>query len=226
MARKAVDRFSPFTSSDPLWCLANNDIVAVGRYYSAANSAKNLNLDEVRLIMHSDISYIISVYQDAQNKPSDFNYQKGKEAAEKALRLAKDVGQVGGCIYFAVDYDASHIKSDGSVTYNIEESSLKTNVLPFFEGAQDYMRDNYGFKLGVYGSYDVVRYIYSNVADVHYKWQTKSWSSGQRDQGAHIYQYEHEVTFSPCSSGNNNVGIVDLNELPETGLFGGWRWNV
>ncbi|XID90347.1 DUF1906 domain-containing protein [Paenibacillaceae bacterium WGS1546] len=216
MARNGigVDRATPFSSNEDvaLWCLANNGVRAVGRYYGTA--WKRLTASEVMLLAEHGLE-IWSVYQGSGNNYNYFSYNQGLSDAAAAETQATDAGQLTyGAIYFAVDYDAS-------------ATQLENNIKRYFEGVQYHFRNNASkkYKIGVYGSYRTVRYIYSNVTDVVYKWQTYAWSQGQIDAGAHIYQKENDTTFPPCNSGNNNIGIIDKNDLDDTnGLtsFGGW----
>ncbi|MBU5445605.1 MULTISPECIES: DUF1906 domain-containing protein [Paenibacillaceae] len=219
MARNAfgIDRAAPFGSSDSdaLWCLFNNGVRAVGRYYGT--SWKQLTAQEaLRLAQHG--LEIWTVYQLSNNKNEDFSYNKGYEAAKNAVSQAEDAGQPHySAIYFGVDYDA-------------QPTDLQNYVKPYFEGVQQYMRDlaNQGksnYKIGVYGGYNTIRYIYSNVPDVVFKWQTRSFSQGQVDSGAHIYQYDHDQPYTPCSSGSNNVGSIDKNDIDDSdgvASYGGW----
>lgn len=158
---------------------------------------------------------IWSVYQGVGNSYSYFSYNQGLSDAASAETQAQSAGQTtAAAIYFAVDYDAS-------------TTHLENNIKSYFEGVQYYFRNNaqYKYKIRVYGSYNTVRYIYNNVSDVLYKWQTYAWSSGQIDSGAHIYQKLNTATFSPCNSGQNDIGTIDkddLNVANGTSSYGGW----
>jgi len=69
-----------------------------------------------------------------------------------------------------------------------------------------------GWRLGVYGSYDVVGDVRSKVAGVDYVWQTHAWSGG-RVCDCNIHQYKNDVTFCGMQ--------VDHDRSP--GAHGGFR---
>jgi hypothetical protein len=203
-----VDRSYGFSDSE-LQCLANSGVTAVGRYYST-NSSKRLTSAEAIRIAQAGLE-IFTVYQNSNNVYSYFSYNQGYSDATDALSQGRAAGQhFAAPIYFGVDFEAT-------------SAQLSANVLNYFNGIQQYLRDyaanNNGSKypIGVYGSYNTVNYIYQNVTDVLYKWQTASWSYGQKSN-YNIYQNQFQTGYGTCIQAGSSG--VDINDLSTN--YGGW----
>jgi hypothetical protein len=199
-----------YSTTSNLQSIKNAGYGFIGRYYSQS-SWKALTRAEAERISDAGL-YIVAVYQDANNSVSYFTYSRGRADCERAINQALAIGQpYDTTIYFAVDFEAN-------------TSSELAAVVDYFEGVQDRMRefsqdnDRDDFKIGVYGSYDVVRHVYNNVADVVDRWQTYAWSGGKRDTNAEIYQYENDVSLKLS---NGNTITVDKNE--SNGSAGGFQ---
>lgn len=177
--------------------LANNGVKYVGRYLSHS-TWKGLTNVEATMIKTAGMD-IFSIYESNPTSPSYFTEVKGKSDAIDAISLAQSVGQPSGtAIYFTVDYDAQPKDFPAILAYF---QSVKANLGEF--------------KLGAYGSYAVLNFLYSaNIADYHF--QTVAWSHGQHCNFLNIYQYQ-------CDKQNwNNTGVsVDLDNLEKNDI-GAW----
>lgn len=182
----------------------------IGRYYSQS-SWKAMTRTEARRISDAGL-HIVAIYQDANNTKSYFTYSRGQDDCERAINQALEIGQpYNTTIYFAVDFDAS-------------SSSELAAVVDYFEGVQDFMRDfsrdndRDDFKIGVYGSYKVIRHVYNNVSDVVDRFQTKAWSNGDRDSNAELYQASIDVDLK-LSNGNT----LTVDKCESNGSAGGFQ---
>lgn len=161
MAFQALDSSLPL--KDKISCLKNNGIAAVGRYYTSSKTNKKLlKPDEASVLSQAGIR-IWAVYQDRQDRLSDFTHAKGLAAGASALGYAQSVIKQpsGSAIYFSVDFDPS--KSD-------YESSVK----PFFEGINEaFTQENTPYRVGVYGSGLVCQSLL-DAALITYTWLSMS----------------------------------------------------
>jgi hypothetical protein len=174
--------------------LYQNGIGWVGRYLSNS-SWKGLTLPEVQTIKNANIQ-IISIYETNPTKGSYFSKDQGISDANSAYQLAKTLNQPEGtAIYFTVDYDAQ-----------VKDFA---NILNYFQGLKDTLTS---YKIGCYGSYNVVQLIQSKgLAD--YYFQTVAWSSGQHAKNIHLFQYKCDI---------QQFGLnCDLDQV-ENGDCGAW----
>lgn len=93
----------------------------VGRYLTNVEGGtldKKMTLDEIQLIIDNGLS-IFLIFQEYGASNSAFNYAKGVEQAEKAIKAAKGLKiPHGTTIYFAVDYDPAAIR-DRKLCYRL-----------------------------------------------------------------------------------------------------------
>jgi hypothetical protein len=118
------------------------------RYYNFSNSStfpnKRLELPEAEALAANGLQIGV-VFQQRQNRVSDFSESKGFAAGREAFRHAQNsIGQPAGSgIYFSVDFDASN-------------SELNSNIIPYFQGVRQAFEQesggNPGYRVGVYGS--------------------------------------------------------------------------
>src|SRR5580693_1335839 len=136
--------------------------------------------------------------------PSDFTrgFEGGVADAQTALRLHSAAGGSNSApIFFSVDDDID------SNTWN----SLAVN---WFRGINSVLGKQ---RTGIYGHFQACQWAvndgvlgHSSTAGHQWAWQTKSWSHGQRDSTAVLYQ---EVVNSPSSPGPLLGGInIDVDE--------------
>ena len=160
--------------------------------------------------------HIVSNFQYGKpngTAPSDFTrgFDGGVADARTALRLHSAAGGSDSApIFFSVDDD---INVD---TWN----SLAVN---WFRGLNSVLGTA---RTGIYGHFEACQWAtndgvigHSTTAGHHWAWQTRSWSHGQRDSAAVLYQ---EVVNTPSDPGPLLGGInIDVDEVlaPD---FGQW----
>lgn len=199
---KGIDRAVPFTKMKSLELLKKYNYTFIGRYLSQS-AWKALTPKEAKLISDAGL-YIVSVYQDSNNKDSYFTTQRGKADAYRAVQYASKLVQPTGTpIYFAVDYDAGASSRSLARVY-----AYFAAVIPIVE--------SWGYDVGVYGSHDVCKLV-RNKFGLKYAWQTKAWSKGKRYINASLYQSEVDIPLPE----NASFGNVDINE--SNGAGGGWK---
>ncbi|MEH7418686.1 LysM peptidoglycan-binding domain-containing protein [Neobacillus drentensis] len=169
----------------------------VARYLG--NSWKSMDKTEADAISEVGLK-IVSIWETNPTYAAYFTKDKGILDAKEASTYANAIGQTeGSAIYFAVDYDAQ--PSDMPV------------ILNYFSGVRDGVDKR--FKVGVYGSYAVLKTLYRHHAADYY-WQTTSWSRGHVADFNHILQYQHDTTLAGIQ--------VDYNEF--SNLAGSWSRTV
>ena len=115
--------------------LKDNGYQVVGRYITGGDF-KELREGELEVIFNAGLKAFL-IYQDNNRQIGDFTYGKGVKAAAEALKGAiKHKIPTNTVIYFAVDMD-------------IYEDQIESNIVPFFQGINDYIADKY--KVGIYG---------------------------------------------------------------------------
>ena len=131
---------------DKINTLKNEGYEIVGRYLTNVEGGtldKKMTLDEIQLIIDNGLS-IFPIFQEYGASNSAFNYAKGVEQAEKAIKAAKGLKiPHGTTIYFAVDYDP-------------QQSEIENYVIDYFKGITDiFTREEFVYEIGVYGSRNV-----------------------------------------------------------------------
>ncbi|MGG1236765.1 DUF1906 domain-containing protein [Brevibacillus formosus] len=182
----------------------------IGRYYGESDW-KRLTKEEARLISDAGL-YIVAVYQNGGRDIDEFTYTNGKKACRSAIRQAEEAGQPYDTpIYFAVDMQ---------IDSNSEFEAIDDYFRGIVKEMKNYKQDNNGdgFKIGVYGSYYVVKYIDEKVSGVTYLWQCKAWSGGEDYKNRDLYQYSID---KPLKLNNGNTIYVDFCE--STGSAGGFQ---
>jgi len=139
---------TPFRTTNSIPCLKSQGVSTVIRYYNFSNSSsfphKRLELAEAETLAANGIEIGV-VFQQRQNRVSDFSELKGFAAGREAFRQAHhSIGQPAGSgIYFSVDFDAS-------------TSEINSNVIPYFQGVRRAFKQESGgnseYRVGVYGS--------------------------------------------------------------------------
>ncbi len=161
--------------------------------------------------------YIVSIWEDGPaNEPSYFSYTQGKNDGKAAFDFAANLGQVTNTpVYFAVDFDAT--------------LSNKQSILDYFNGVKSgylrYLHDHHEFglpeiyyKIGVYGSYDVLGWCNNQgITTYYFQAYATGWSGGRNANqwnGAQLRQ---------ISSDQNLCGIM-INLDTSNGAGGGWKY--
>jgi hypothetical protein len=162
---------------------------------------------------------IVSNYQYGKpgwSAPSDFTrgYDGGVADAQTAMRLhAAAGGRDSAPIFFSIDDD-------------IDVDTWKSVAVEWFRGINSVLGMN---RTGIYGHSGACAWAIedgvigrSTSAGHRWAWQTKSWSHGQREPTAVLYQY---VVNSPESPGTLLGGIrVDEDEVLAAD-FGQWDFD-
>jgi hypothetical protein len=145
--------------------------------------------------------------------PSDFTRGSdgGAADAQTALRLHAAAGGSGSApIFFSVDDD-------------IDQNAWNSLAVNWFRGINSVLGVQ---RTGIYGHFQACGWAirdgvigHSSTAGYRWAWQTRSWSHGQREPAAVLYQ---EVVNTPSSPGPLLGGInVDVDEVLATD-FGQW----
>ena len=137
---------------------------------------------------------IVSNYQYGKpggTAPSDFTrgYAGGVADAKTAWQLHTAAGGARNApIFFSVDDD-------------IDLNTWNSLALPWFRGINSVLGVQ---RTGVYGGFDVCRWAgasgvigNSQVPGFRWAWQTRSWSNGQRDPAAVLYQRIIDTASNP-----------------------------
>jgi uncharacterized protein YgiM (DUF1202 family) len=192
----------------------------VARYYSSVDKAKLLTKQEAQDAVNAGLQ-IVAIYQDYNNKAELFNYDYGVSQCTNAIQQAIAVGQ-----------PASSSGKPSTIYFAVEEASPGTiplsQVEQYFRGIKDTM-DKFQtedsaqrrWDIGVYGDYDIVKYVKENVNSNIFVWQT-SLGTGQLKYfwkyfNFNIYQNLHDIY---------DAGIkVDVNYSNDIGDIGGFTVN-
>lgn len=169
-------------------------VTFVARYLSNTPE-KNLTPAEAREL--SNAGFDIVVVWETSAKRALAGMQAGESDAQEASTQASACKMPDGRpIYFAVDFDA--------------QPADLPKIEDYLKGAAKALDVA---RLGVYGSYAVVRYCFDKQL-VAYAWQTAAWSRGQQEQRAQLYQLAGEVILGGTSCDRDIANASD---------FGQWR---
>jgi len=142
--------------------------------YLSHSPGKNLSKDEI-IDMRSNEIKIVVVWETTENRVLA-GYNAGQQDALVALQELDDLG-LGSSIsvYFACDNDFNEAQ--------------QAQINKYFEGVGSKIELT---KIGVYGSYDVVRRTLDSGL-VTYAWQTYAWSHGKWDERAQLRQIHNGI---------------------------------
>lgn len=169
---------------------SSDNVEFIARYYcSDTTKTKLLKSDEASLISDKGFA-IVSVYQDRNNRDSDFSDLWYESDANGAYQAAVNAGQPAGtAIYFAVDY-------------NPDESSINEYIIPYFQAIKNKLENKaIKYKIGVYGSGLVCRTIKQKLGLAEYSWLAMStgyWGSEAYDDPRlyDIKQFNEHPTYN------------------------------
>ncbi len=154
-----IDSLEPISNTSINAMLSNGEEF-VCRYYKpdeSTNSIYTLTSQEAQRLHNAGLS-IVSVYQYAGNKSSEFNQTRAEIDAEQALNKAIAAGQPENtAIYFAVDY-SGHNDLD--------------IIKAYFDTVKSIIGHRY--KVGVYGGGTVCEYIKQTTHVADYSWLSHS----------------------------------------------------
>lgn len=178
----------------PTSLLTEHSIAFACRYISVPGDAKNLTPTEAADRAKAGIK-IVTCFETRATRALD-GYQAGVDDAKAADIQSRALGQPQTYpVYYAVDFSVLPNRMD--------------DVVRYFQGLR---AGSQHFRVGVYGSFDVVERLYDAVV-ADYFWQTYAWSSSRWSAHADIRQYKNGVDWEGHQ--------VDLDEamLDE---YGGW----
>ncbi len=150
-------------------CFQDNDVDFVIRYYSETTQipTKVITRLEAEALSQQGIRIGV-VYQDRQNRSSDFSLAAGLRDGHYAFAYAQSLGQpLKTGIFFAVDYDAS-------------EADLNGQISAYFRGvSQAFVAASQGqdcYRIGVYGSGLTCRLLKSaDLVELTWLAQSSGW---------------------------------------------------
>ena len=147
--------------------------------YISLDATKDLSKAELGALRKRGIK--VGLVFEAGAKRALEGHATGAKDAAYCRSRARALGLGTIPIYFAVDWDAT--------------DADKPHVADYLKGAVSVL----GFeRVGVYGSYYVVRYMAQNGA-CRWFWQTYAWSGGLVHPQAHILQYRNGQTIAGLS---------------------------
>jgi len=191
--KQGVDCATPLTE-ETAKAIHSYGYDVVLRYLVPAKYSKRLTKTEADMLTAENM-LIGTVFETSGTTPK-LGYAQGIKDAQTALDCAIELDMPNdACIYFAVDYQP--VTTDDM--YNISN---------YFIGVSKIIRE---YKIGVYGSYDVVEWLHrQNICSCY--WQCMAWSYGKISEHATLYQK---------TSGRVIGGVnVDLNDIYNiTGLW-------
>lgn len=177
------------------------------RYYCTGNLSKRLKQEEAQRLSDSGL-WVVSVFQDYNNAISRFSASSGEANAKSAWEYAhRVIGQPTETpIYFAVDFDASEAEAKGAIR-------------DYFAAIDDvFAAAGSLYKVGVYGSGLVCRYIKDDSKLAEYSWL--SMSTGWR--GYRDYNSQLRWNLKQIKAITIDGVEFDTNESSPAG-GGGWR---
>ncbi|WP_236026621.1 glycoside hydrolase domain-containing protein [Alicyclobacillus acidoterrestris] len=153
-------------------------ITHVGRYLGPATNWKTMQQTEAQAILAASLN-LWSIWETNPTNASYFSDAQGASDGKTEAAYAQSFGQPKGtAIYHTIDYDV--------------QPDAYSRILEHFQAIK---AANTGYKVGVYGPYGVLQYLYQNGAADYY-WQTYAWSGGFLVSFAHLYQYQNSVTVA------------------------------
>lgn len=172
----------------------------VGRYLVPPQiyTRKSLTAEEARIITDAGLR-LLTVWETSASRAKK-GASAGTEDGKKALQCAHDIHMpTNGIIYFAVDFEARNGDMIAIQEY-LRAASEATDV----------------YKIGVYGSYNVVENIRLTGICKAY-WQCVGWSYGKRSLIRSVYQSQ----WNQVVAGLN----VDINECADMDRAGIWSYS-
>ena len=135
--------------------------------YLSGGSSKDITAAEARALTDAAID-IVLVWETTANR-AEAGFDAGVADARAAQHEAITVGMpVRRPIYFAVD----------------EDTTVGPHITAYFKGIASVLDVA---RIGVYGGFAVVKGCL-DAGLVTFAWQTSSWSHGQREARAHLFQ--------------------------------------
>jgi hypothetical protein len=185
-------------------CLKTNGIGFVCRYFSSTTRQpqKRLTIAEAKAILAAGMQ-IVTVYEDGPTQFAYFSRTRGENDGQHAHGFASSIGQpAGSAIFFAVDYDALKLETEGVIKEYFE--GVHAGLAAAGGGAAQY-------DVGVYGSGRVCAHIKETKRLARYSWLAEShgWAGHSNYQAPDIRQ--EIATSSLCGLGAGVGGGYEDN---------------
>lgn len=173
--------------------IKNNGYSFVARYYSDVANSKRVTAAEIAAISGAGLKRVV-IYQNKHNSYEKFSSTIADHDAADAISQAKAVGQNGGAIYFAVDFDASASQVNGNIKSYFQ--TLKTPIA------------RAGYTLGVYGSSLTCKTL-KEAGIVTYTWLAMSsgWGYGTTWSNWNIHQ-TGEITIGGVKCDKDEANAI------------------
>lgn len=191
--REGIDLSGPYPTAAAMKAAGRDFVVRYARKTGSLD--KQITAAEAAYWRANGID--VAIVDEAGAARALDGFAAGAADARSAVAAIKAVGGPadGGKIYMAVDFDASAAQISGPVR-------------AFIEGAASVLG---AARTGVYGSYDVVRYMLDNGV-CRYAWQTYAWSGGLWDPRAQLRQYLNGQTLGGVAVDYNRATVVDFGQ--------------
>lgn len=207
-------------TSGVLSCLKNAGYTFIGRYIFDSNRvATKLTSTEATNISNAGI-YIVTIWEnDGSVSGGYFTYANGKNDGYWAfMAAANDLAQPAGTpVYFAVDYDALPTDQTGIQSYF---TGVHDGYLAYLADQHKYGNPQITYRIGVYGSYDVLTWCQAQgIATYFWQANPSGWSSGRNANAWPGYNLRQTDGNVPVCGGF----LIDPDTSSTLG-GGGWKY--
>jgi hypothetical protein len=161
--------------------------------YLSHDASKNLKLPELKSLHAVGIKAGV-VWESTASRALG-GYQAGRADAYTAKAQVNALGLRDIPVYFACDWDVN--------------DAQKPIVAKYLNGAASVLGKQ---RVGVYGSYYVVRYCVEHDA-CDWFWQTYAWSGGLVHPATHVYQYRNAQRLDGVSVDYNKASAAGLESM-------------
>lgn len=161
----------------------------VSRYLSWLPNGKVINKAELDALRKQGFTVMLNWEYSAGDMKGGANY--GKIQATEAVKQAKALGAPAGtALYFSCDWDATAAQLSGVVRAYMAAARAVTSAA--------------GYRIGIYGGYDTVKYALDNKL-VDAAWQTYAWSGGKWDARAAVRQVKNGINVDGADCDRNEL---------------------
>ena len=187
-------------------CLVDAGYAFAGRYYNINNPAKNLTLNEAKVLCAAGLSLIAIWENGYPTSAGYFSHDQGVKDGTAAFQYgSQTIGQPGFTpIYFTVDYDATPDDLNGVIT-------------DYFKGIQDgFNAAGSNYLIGVYGSGLTCQTLQNaNLAAKYWLAQAMNWRGSSTYTAYDMIQAMQvlecgDVEGDPNSSPNDTEGAYKV----------------
>jgi hypothetical protein len=205
---KGIDIAVPLTDTE-CRALKNARYKFVCRYYSdyfkPRHNWKILHKSEAEKIVNADLD-IVAIYE-LGGRSKTYSKETGKQDCLNAIYCAEQIEQPKNTtIYFAVDSPLRLQSEIENVSQYFSSINEEMNLYKKTTGTK-------GWKLGIYGNYYVINYMYGKH-NILYYWQTTAWSQRNLFTKANFIQYNLSIPVCGIKSVDENIAFSsDLGQF-------------